>query len=231
MTDIVTPQISDSCRRCGTCCRKGGPALHKIDRDLVVKGIIPLKDLFTIRAGEFVSNQIKKTDEPSPEDIIKIKGSRHDSWCCCYFSPAQNSCRIYTNRPSECRILKCWDTREIEAAYQVDRLSRENLLGSVAGLIELIEFHQAHCDHRHLNNWIEDLSHKNEEIQKKAEKRILESIHWDQHLRALTPQKTNTDHRQLDFLFGRPLHYILKIHGWRIHQKGNNEYCLRAITQ
>jgi hypothetical protein len=30
-----------ACRRCGTCCRKGGPALHREDRHLVVDGLIP----------------------------------------------------------------------------------------------------------------------------------------------------------------------------------------------
>lgn len=231
MTDVIHPHITQTCQRCGTCCRKGGPALHKIDQNLVLKGDIPLKDLFTIRPGEFVSDQIKKIDEPAHEDIIKIKGSQHNAWSCCYFSPSRNSCRIYDNRPLECRILKCWDTREIEETYRIERLSRKDLLGPVAGLVELIEFHQARCDHRRLNNWIEDLSHEKSEIRKKAEKGILESIHWDQRLRELAPQKANTDPRQHDFLFGRPLHYILKIRGWRVHQKGNNEFCLRPIIQ
>lgn len=231
MDDDIKSRFNQTCQQCGTCCRKGGPALHKIDRNLVLEGFIPLKYLFTIRPGEIVSNQIKKIDEPAPEDIVKIKGSSNNSWSCSYFSISENKCRIYANRPLECRILECWNTQAIESAYHKDRLNRKDLLNSVAGLVELIDFHQAHCDHLRLNDWIPNLTHIDEKIRQEAQKGILESLHWDLRIRELALQKTNVDPLQLDFLFGRPLHFILKIRGWAIQRQGEDKFCLRKISQ
>jgi Fe-S-cluster containining protein len=47
------------CRRCGTCCEKGGPSLHREDRPLVDNGQIPVRHLFTIRRGELAQDNIK----------------------------------------------------------------------------------------------------------------------------------------------------------------------------
>lgn len=230
MIDATDNEYSQTCQRCGTCCRQGGPALHGVDKNLVMQGIIPLKDLFTIRPGEFVSNQIKKVDEPTPEEIIKIKGLEQHSWSCRYFNASQNSCRIYSTRPLECRILKCWDTQAIESAYLKERLSRRDLLSSVPGLMELIEFHQDRCNQMHLNSWIKNLSHKSPAVQNEAQKELLECIHWDLRLRELAPQKTHIDPEQLDFIFGRPINNVLKMRGWKIHQDRKDKFCLRAIT-
>lgn len=41
-----------SCRRCGTCCIKGGPSLHREDLPLVEEGRIRVQDLVCIRSGE-----------------------------------------------------------------------------------------------------------------------------------------------------------------------------------
>lgn len=230
MMNDSTPESNQTCKMCGTCCRKGGPALHKIDQDLVVNGVIPLHDLFTIRPGELVLNQIKKTNEPTSDDIIKIKGSGENSWRCRYFNSAFNTCRIYANRPLECRVLKCWDTHAIESIYQHDRLCRKDLLGQVAGLMELIEFHQHHCDHTRLNKWTDNLSSKDPKIQKEARKAILESIHWDLRIREASQKNANADAAHLDFIIGRPLHNILKILGWKIHQENNAAFGLHSIA-
>ena len=40
----------NSCRRCGTCCEKGGPGLHVADMGLLEH--IPMKDVVCLRRGE-----------------------------------------------------------------------------------------------------------------------------------------------------------------------------------
>ena len=55
------------CKRCGTCCREGGPALHRVDHDLVASGKIPLKDLYTIRKEELARDNVKGTLQPVVE--------------------------------------------------------------------------------------------------------------------------------------------------------------------
>jgi len=230
MTISSSPTSIATCRRCGTCCRKGGPALHKEDRKLITSGIIPIKDLFTIRSGEWVSNQIKGMNEPTPTEIIKIKGIDRKDWRCRYFNINQKSCRIYADRPVECRMLKCWEPEAIAAFYEQDRLGRKDLLGRVAGLSELIDFHQAHCDHAQLNQWVKYLSAGDSKSNKKAQTAIVESIHWDLRIRTLAHEKANTDSDQFDFIFGRPLHDTLKILGWKIRKTKTGDVILDAVT-
>jgi hypothetical protein len=49
----------DHCRQCGTCCRKGGPAIHREDKKLLENGHIPLRYLFTIRKNEPVYDNVQ----------------------------------------------------------------------------------------------------------------------------------------------------------------------------
>ena len=127
------------CARCGTCCIKGGPSFHHEDKELIDKGIILSKFLYTIREGELSYDNVKECLLPAASDIIKIKGQK-DSWTCAFFN--ENECTIYDNRPLECRLLTCWDTREIEKVYSKNRLTRKDLLSAVEGLWDLIEEHQ-----------------------------------------------------------------------------------------
>ena len=80
-----TDQIE--CSRCGTCCRKGGPSLHRQDKDLVDKGLIAAKRLFTFRQGEPVYDNVMDRVVPAATDIIKIAG-HGGSWTCCFFADA-----------------------------------------------------------------------------------------------------------------------------------------------
>ena len=60
------------CRQCGTCCRKGGPALHVEDSYLLEEGIIQLQDLVTFRAGELVRDTSNNGVVPLPAEIATL---------------------------------------------------------------------------------------------------------------------------------------------------------------
>ncbi len=66
----------DVCHRCGTCCEKGGPALHHGDKALVEEGRIPAKYLFTIRKGEPAHDNVKGNTLFAQTDLIKIKSKK-----------------------------------------------------------------------------------------------------------------------------------------------------------
>ncbi|MDP4978618.1 MAG: YkgJ family cysteine cluster protein, partial [Desulfobacterales bacterium] len=133
-----------ACRRCGTCCRKGGPAFHLADRPLIEKGTIPLRHLFTIRKGERAKDPIRGVVRPVSTELIKLKGSAN-TWTCTFFNERDSSCRIYTGRPLECRLLKCWDTTDVEEMTDRESLTRRHLLEGVAGLWDLVAEHEARC--------------------------------------------------------------------------------------
>ncbi len=189
---------STECRRCGTCCEKGGPTFHLEDRMLIDSGLIPVKHLYTLRKGEMVHESIKGCLLPLESEMIKIKG-RHRDWTCVFFDKTESACRIYEHRPLECRILKCWDTRDIEAVYSQNRLTRKDLLFGIPALWSLIEDHDLRCSHVRAQNLLDSKSGAD------ANNTVQEMVEYDRSIRLLVVEKAGVESDMLDFIFGRPL--------------------------
>ena len=212
----IQPNSETGCLRCGTCCRKGGPTLHREDRDLVESGVLPVNLLYTIRTGEIVRDPVRETTLYADSDIIKLRGSGRD-WRCVLFDEDNSQCRKYDNRPAECRAMECWDTREIEAMYAHDRLTRQDLLGGIEGLWEFIIEHEDKCDYRklrYLKSEMEDGDNGD------AADQILEMIRYDAAARELSVEKAGTDPEHLEFLFGRPMSVTINGLGLRLKKEG-----------
>lgn len=209
-----------SCRRCGTCCKKGGPALHAEDRILVEKGWVPLASLFTIRQGEPFFDNIRGGIHPATTDIIKIKNRDRQ---CSFYKIAEKSCDIYEHRPLECRALQCWDTAEIERVYADSRLTRKDLLDGVEGLWDLVCDHQRRCPYEKLYAYRKGDGGGNREL----EKVVLEMIRYDDSLRNLVVRKTAMQEEMLEFLLGRPLIDTIRMFGLRLGKDGSR---LRLIS-
>ena len=195
-----------ACRRCGTCCKNGGPALHCEDRTLVADGLIPARHLFTIRQGERVRDNVRGTLVSLDQEIVKIKGA-NGRWTCTFFEEASKGCRIYDVRPLECRALNCRDTRPIEALYERTRLTRRDLLADVGGLWEVVLDHERRCSYARIAGLLGDGFENGVPIHDDA---IQEMVRFDHHIRELTIEKAGVDERMLDFLFGRPLAETIK---------------------
>ncbi|MBU0485742.1 MAG: YkgJ family cysteine cluster protein [Proteobacteria bacterium] len=132
------------CKRCGTCCRKGGPGLHREDQNLLSEGHLSFDHLVTIRQGEIVLNPLTGMPEPAAQELVKING-RGGDWSCMFFGEGDSSCTIYRNRPLECRLLKCWDPADIEAVIGKDNLRRLDLLSPGDPARQMIESHEKLC--------------------------------------------------------------------------------------
>ncbi len=209
--------VKTACDRCGTCCKKGGPSFHHDDKALIEKGIILSKFLYTIRKGEPSYDNIKGCLVPAASDIIKLKGKK-DSLTCIFLDENENRCKMYDNRPQECRVLKCWDTREIERIYCRSRLIRKDLIANVKGLWELIEDHQTRCSYGQLKRFLDML---NGEERDAALNGILSIINYDSRIRDLAVQKGGLDSEMTDFLFGRPMTETIRMYNFKIQQDGN----------
>ncbi|MDY6790804.1 MAG: YkgJ family cysteine cluster protein [Thermodesulfobacteriota bacterium] len=196
------------CIRCGTCCKKGGPSFHLEDKTLIDKGIILSKYLFTIRKGEPAYDNVRQELLPLSSELIKIKG-KNDSSTCIFYNESENKCNIYQNRPVECKAMKCWDTREIEAIYAKDRLTRKDLLSDIEGLWELVKDHQSRCSYEKIKRMLQKQGNNKDAMQKE----ILEMIRYDTQIRHLVVKKGGMDCEILDFLFGRPLTVTIKSFG------------------
>jgi len=213
-------EAGKACRRCGTCCKKGGPTLHTEDRVLVEKGRIPLASLFTIRQGEPFFDNIRGGIHSAATDIIKIKNRSRQ---CSFYSSAEKSCSIYDCRPLECRALQCWDTAEIERIYADNRLTRKDLLEGIEGLWDLVGDHQRRCSYEKLYAYRKGNGCGSGEL----EKAILEMIRYDDSLRRLVVQKTEMQEKMLEFLLGRPLTDTIGMFGLRLGKDGSR---LRLIS-
>ncbi|MBI5592245.1 MAG: YkgJ family cysteine cluster protein [Deltaproteobacteria bacterium] len=195
---MIPPSLTE-CRRCGTCCDKGGPTFHVEDRMLVDSGLVPAKHLYTLRKGELVNDSIKGRLLPLESEMIKIKGQNR-AWTCVYFDKAGSACGIYEHRPLECRILKCWDTRDIEAVYSQNRLTRKDLLSGIPALWSLIQDHDLRCSHVTLRKLLDAKS-----VGATAKKTVQEMVEYDRAIRILVVEKAGVESNMLDFIFGRPL--------------------------
>ena len=196
-----------SCSRCGTCCRKGGPALHREDRERVVQGTLQTRDLYTIRKGEWASDPVQGGLIRVEDDIIKIKG-HGGAWTCRFLVEPANACRIYDDRPVECRRLECRDTARLEQTYRLGRLTRRDLLVDIEGLWELVEDHGRRCDYDILRGLMERNSGPG---RAEIERQMAEMIRYDAELRRLMVARGGIEAEMMDFLLGRPVELVLRI--------------------
>ncbi|MGN1038299.1 MAG: YkgJ family cysteine cluster protein [Mailhella sp.] len=195
----------NQCRQCGTCCRKGGPALHKEDEHLLRDGILQLQDLCTFRAGELVRDTSNDHIVPLPDEIVKIAapaGSRPDDWTC-RFLMENNRCFIHESSPAECRALFCDNPGALLSMHGEDRLDRKSILEILhapAWLMESVEAHEQRCSYSSL---IELASHL--EGEEAARHELVEFVEYDRAYRELIMEKGRVPGEMLNFLYGRPL--------------------------
>lgn len=201
------------CQRCGTCCRKGPPCLHIIDKELYFKGILNKSHLLTLRKGEKVYDNIKGQQIILAEEMVRLR-SKDNQRTCLFFEDSTNSCLKYAHRPVECRVMKCWDTSEIEEVYKKDRLKRLDLIPSDSAMGEIIKEHEQSCS-------IESIQKKLTEIRSSSDKELGQEIgdilSVDQIFREYMHKKANADKYTLNFLFGRPVRDILKSLGFGLN--------------
>lgn len=177
-----------------------------------------MTQLFTIRAGEPVYENVRRIFEPAPSDIIKIKGADATDMTCRFFVHDPKGCRIYTHRPLECRLLDCRDTRAILAVYAKDRLTRAHLLERVPGLCDLVGDHQQRCGYERIGALAGAL--KSDPGNTDAVEALLEIIRYDYSLRQVTVERTRLDAKLLDFLYGLPLTSTIRRLGLKLVKQG-----------
>ena len=201
------------CKQCGTCCRKGGPALHRQDEPLFREGILRAQDLCAFRAGELVRDESEGRIVPLPQEIVKIAppaGSRPDDWTC-RFLMGTNTCFLHGRHPAECRALFCQAPESLLSMSGQDRLDRRavcGLLKAPAWWGELMEAHDERCGYTRLTELAPALNTDTD-----ARREFLEIVEYDRAFRELVVTKEAALPLELDFLFGRPLLRTVLMYG------------------
>jgi Fe-S-cluster containining protein len=207
---MTTEQVT--CKRCGNCCEKGGPALHSQDLQLVRGGKIPLRSLITIRKGELVHNPLAGKIQPVTVELVKIVGTGRQ-WDCCYYNK-EVGCTVYEDRPFACRVLKCWDTEKILDLVEKDTLSRFDILYQDDPLIPVIKEHERMCVCEDLGFIQSNLNRLSEQQKNELEKRVRSDLRF--RTRVITDFQLKLSEEL--FYFGRPFFQLLQPLGVRISE-------------
>lgn len=203
------------CRRCGTCCEQGGPALHTEDRGLLDSGALKRRDLVAIRAGEPVHDQRRGRVAPAAGEFLKLAGAR-GGWSCKFYAPARG-CGIYGQRPLECRLLFCRDTTPLEAVMGRDLLTRRDLLaGDQPGLAWLARLErEVPCSE--VNQLLSGLA-RSAATGRSSLARLSALVRADLALREGFLRSCPERGEEELFLLGRPLFLVLAPYGCRLVQ-------------
>jgi Fe-S-cluster containining protein len=206
--------IKTECDRCGTCCRKGGPALHIEDMRLLLNGWLKPEHLVTIRKREPVFLLAGENPEPTRAEIVKIKG-KGSEWTCLFFDTIEAGCTIYQHRPLECSLLKCWNTADLENVTGKNLLSRYDMIEPGNPVLPFIKIHEEKCS---LENFASQLSGPhNKNLTQKVMTNLTDLVNTDLAIRT---QACETFHLSLElelFFFGRPVFKILQQIGITMH--------------
>lgn len=220
VSPMKTEKSIPQCLRCGTCCQNGGPALHREDLKLIENGTLSIHDLFTIRKGEPVWDNVRNQRIFSDAEMIKIKGSEN-VWACKFYCRKDNSCQIYLQRPVECRALNCRDTRKIRQLYEKERLSRGDLLEGKKELLSLVKDHDLKCGY----DRIRALTQSSDPGSMSARfSQLIEIALYDGNLRELLIEKGVLHREAMAFFFGFPLMETMERFGYKIEKMEGERY-------
>ena len=210
------------CLRCGECCRLGSPSLHLEDAELLARGLISTRQMYTLRRGEPVSSNFEGKLGTLPSELIKFKEDQEQGYCR-FYSEDQKSCDIYKNRPSQCRFQQCWDPGALETRWREKKLTRRDMLKDDQDLMELLELHDERCNPERLNHLFIQLRDTGDMT---VMDQVLEMLRQDLAIRSLATTKLNRHPEELDFLLGRPLAEIVRSYGLRVAKDQEGVYHL-----
>ena len=211
---VMTQQTE--CRRCGTCCCKGGPALHYEDLELLRDGNLVYQDLVTIRKDEPAYSPLTDQVEPVTKELVKISG-HGQSWACRFYDPGHSACTIHSRRPLECRLLKCWDTNDIMEVVEKNTITRLDIIGEKDPMSARICEHEKKCPYRKINSLLAALS--SSPLPSSLLTELTAVIRLDLALRARAVAQFHLSLPLELFYFGRPVFQVIRGEGLKIFEK------------
>jgi Fe-S-cluster containining protein len=195
-----------TCKRCGTCCQQGGPALHGPDLELLRAGHLNLDDLITVRRGELAFQPLAACPEPVRHEFLKMKG-QNSTWCCAYYDEATKGCRRYAHRPLACGVLDCTDTGPLLAIAGQDLLTRFDCITPDDPLLPHVRRHEEDCPCPDMQTIRRDLEQDQRAATLLAE--LEAAVNRDLAFRSSVTADFRLSLAQELFYFGRPLFQLL----------------------
>ncbi|MBF0606126.1 MAG: YkgJ family cysteine cluster protein [Candidatus Magnetobacterium sp. LHC-1] len=222
--EIVTPfSQQDQCLRRGQCCRMGSATLHVADAELIIDSTVKYSDLFTIREGELVYNNLDDEFITIDYELIKIN-EKEGSRTCSFFVEDGSVCTIYEHRPAQCKAYECWNTEGFANTFNEEKLTREHLMAGNNSLIDIIRTHEDRCSYAKLAELVGMIRDGKDVV---AE--VFEAMSYDDTLRALMREKLGIDASYMPLMLGRPLVDTIIMFGYKVEKDQDGNNCLMVM--
>jgi len=213
----------DHCIRCGECCLRSSPSLQIIDAPLVYESVINKSDLYTVRVGELVRDNIRDELKVTDTELIKVR-EKEAGGGCIFYDDAEKACNIYGNRPAQCKALACWDESEFMRVYAKPKAGRKEIIHDPT-LLHLIEEHEKRCAYAQLEGCVKRIERDGET----AVEKILEILKFDHNIRLLIPEKLGVDSDEMDLILGRPLTKTIAMFGLKVVREPDGSFFLTVL--
>jgi len=176
-------------------------------------------DLYTIRKGELVFDNLRERLMISDKEMIKIR--ERDEGGCIHYDAVSRDCRVYENRPSQCAALKCWDRSEFDEVFSGAKLVRDDLVKDPV-LEGMIREHEKRCGYEAIDGLVRQIEFEGE----RAVADILTRLRFDFQIRPFVAEKLKIDPDHMDLYFGRPLIHTIKMFGLEVRKEPDGSFLL-----
>ena len=200
----------DHCIRCGECCLRSSPSLQITDVPLVNESVIERSDLYSVRVGELVQDNIRDELKVTDTELIKVR-EKTSGGGCIFYDDAEKACTIYGDRPAQCRALTCWDESEFMRVHAEPKAGRKEIIHDRT-LLRLIDEHEKRCAYAQLERYVKKIERDGEA----AVEKILQALKFDHDIRLLIPEKLGVDSDEMDLILGRPLAETIIMFGLKV---------------
>jgi len=204
-----------SCDRCGSCCLRGGPALHGSDLHLVQDGHLALGDLITIRKGELAYEPMAERPTTVQAEFLKI-GGRPGSWACRFYDEPGRACTIYGHRPLACGLFDCTAPEAILQIVGKDLLTRFDCVEKDAPLAAAARQHERDCPCPDMASVAARFQHPGQRSEVLAG--LVPLVNKDIAFRGRATQQFQLSIGEELFWFGRPLFQLLQGLGIQVRE-------------
>jgi len=185
----------------------------------VMKGPIRRSDLYTVRAGEIVWDNIQCRLKKTEGEIVKIREG--ETGGCTFYDEAGRRCAIYAHRPVQCAAMTCWDHTEFMRVFDGPKASRTDLIRD-RNLLRLMEAHEEKCSYVELEGHVRAIQESGE----RAVEAILGLLKFDHDIRLLSSRRLNLNPDELDLLYGRPLTETIVMFGLKVVRRTDGLFFL-----
>ena len=211
------------CIRCGECCLSSTPSFQLTDVPLVNERIIKRSDLYTVRVGELVRDNIRDEMKITDKELIKMR-EKETAGGCIFYDAAEKRCTIYEHRPAQCKALACWDEREFMRVYATPNADRKEIIYDQT-LLRLIDEHEKRCAYAQLDRYVKKIERDGEA----AVEKILQILKFDYEIRLLIPEKLDVDPDEMDLILGRPLMETIVMFGLKVVCEPEGSFFLTSL--